>query len=81
MPFDPFSAKEQMEIASLGTEFALTEIIGAAVGYWLDTKWGTLPWGTVGGAMLGFALGFVRIVQVAKAATKKAQKEQKDGRS
>ena len=77
MPLGPFAAKDQLEIASLGTEFALTEIIGAAVGYWLDKKFGTLPWCLVGGVILGFALGLMRIVQVARQASKK---ETKNGR-
>ena len=81
MALGPFSAKDHLEIASLGTEFALTEIIGAAVGYWLDTKFGTLPWGTIGGVMLGFALGFVRILQAAKQANKNLPKGKEDGRS
>lgn len=81
MPYQPFGPQDQLEIASLGTEFALTEIIGAAGGYWFDVKFGTLPWGTVIGVMLGFALGFMRILQAAKEAIKKAQKREKNGRS
>lgn len=76
MPHRPFGAQDQLEIASLGTEFALTEILGAAAGYWLDTKLGTLPWCLVGGVLVGFAVGLVRIVGVARAANKK-----KNGRS
>ena len=76
MPQRPFGAQDQLEIASLGTEFALTELLGAAAGYWLDTKLGTLPWCLVGGVLVGFAVGLVRIVGVARAASKK-----KNGRS
>ncbi|MBP5429516.1 MAG: AtpZ/AtpI family protein [Elusimicrobiaceae bacterium] len=66
MALGPFSAKDHLEITSLGTEFALLEIVGAAVGYWLDKKLGTLPWCVLGGVFLGFALGMFRIVQAAK---------------
>ncbi len=76
MPKPPFGAQDQLEIVSLGTEFALTEILGAAAGYWLDKKLGTLPWCLVGGVLVGFAVGLVRIVGVARAASKK-----KNGRS
>ena len=76
MPLRPFGAQDQLEIASLGTEFALTEILGAAAGYWIDTKLGTLPWCLVGGVLVGFALGLWRIIDVARAANKK-----KNGRS
>lgn len=77
MPNGPFAPKDQMEILSLGTEFALTEMLGAAAGYWLDNKLGTLPWCLVGGVIVGFALGFWRVVAAAKA----TNQEGKHGRS
>lgn len=64
----PFGTQDQLAIASLGTEFALIEIIGAAAGYWLDKQWGTLPWCLIGGVVLGFAGGLARVVQVARQA-------------
>ncbi len=81
MPQRPFGAQDQLEIASLGTEFALTEILGAAAGYWLDTKLGTLPWCLVGGVCVGFALGLWRIVSATKLANKDLKKVDKNGRS
>ena len=68
MPLGPFSAKDHLEITSLGTEFALTEIIGAVTGYWLDGKLGSLPWCLVGGVLVGFAFGLWRIISVARQA-------------
>lgn len=73
----PFGPQDQWQIASLGTEFALTEILGGAVGYWLDKKLGTLPWCLLGGVLLGFGLGMWRVVSAAKT----ANKEEKNGRS
>ena len=81
MPDKPFGPQDQLQIASLGTEFALTEILGAAAGYWLDRKLGTLPWCVVGGVLVGFVLGLVRVLQVAQAANKNLPKVKKDGRS
>ena len=78
MALGPFSAKDHLEIASLGTEIALAEIIGVAGGYWLDTKLGIYPWCSLGGALLGFVLGMIRLIQAAKQADKK---ERKDGRN
>ena len=77
MPKHLFGAKDQLQITSLGTEFALTEILGAATGYWLDNKFGTLPWFLLGGVLLGFTLGMWRVVGAAKA----ANKEGKNGHS
>ncbi len=70
MPQKPFGPQDQMQITSLGTEFALTEILGAAAGYWLDKKFGTLPWCLLGGVLVGFAVGLVRVVQAAKQVNK-----------
>ena len=70
MPDKPFGPQDQLAIASLGTEFALTEILGAAAGYWLDRKLGTLPWCLVGGVLIGFVLSLVRITSIAKGARK-----------
>ena len=71
-----FGAQDHLEIISLGTEFALIEILFVAVGYWFDAKFGTLPWCLVSGACIGFALGLTHIVSIAHAANKK-----KNGRS
>lgn len=76
----PFSAKDHLEITSLGTEFALAEIVGGAVGYWLDTKMGTLPWFLLGGVLLGFALGIWRVISATKQANKDLKKADKHGR-
>ena len=77
MPQGPFSAKDQLEITSLGMEFALMEIVGVVSGHWLDIKFGTSPWCLLGGALLGFALGMWRIISAAK----RTNKEGKNGRS
>lgn len=81
MAYKPFGPQDQLQIASLGTELALTEIIGAFAGYWLDKKLDTLPWFLVGGVGIGFVWGIVRIVQVAKQANREIHEGKKDGRS
>ena len=67
MALSPFSGKDAGDITSLGMEFALAELLGAFAGYWLDTKFGTLPWCLLGGVALGFCVGLYRIVTAAKA--------------
>ena len=81
MAYKPFGPQDQLQIASLGTEFALAEIIGAVVGFWLDKKLGTLPWFLLGGAVMGFVWGLMRIVQVAKQANREVYKGKQNGRS
>lgn len=77
----PFNTQDNITITSLGTEFALTEILSVGAGYWLDKKFGTLPWCLLGGAIMGFIVGFWRIVQVAKSANKNLKQAKKHGRS
>ena len=72
-----FGARDHLEIVSLGTEFALIEILFVGGGHWLDNKFGTLPWCSLGGALLGFALGMWLVIDVAR----RADKEGKHGRS
>lgn len=49
-------------ITSLGCELA----VPAALGYWLDTRWGTGPWLLVTGAVLGFLAFMTHLLQLAK---------------
>lgn len=71
MSLGPFTAKEHAEITTLGTEFALSEVVGTLGGWWVDTKLGTLPWCLIAGVFVGFAVGFYRILQVVRSANKK----------
>lgn len=85
MALGPFTQQDHLQITTLGVEFAVSEILGAYVGYRLDIKMNTSPWCLIGGVIAGFALGFYQIVRSAKqmqkdaATLKKADK--KDGRS
>jgi F0F1-type ATP synthase assembly protein I len=36
----------------------------AALGIWLDTRWGSLPWLTATGAILGLVLGLVEVTRI-----------------
>ncbi len=53
-------------ISTIGLEFALPPLAGAG----LDRWWGTSPWATVAGAALGFAVGMVHLLRVARQGTK-----------
>ena len=58
MSLKDFSAQDHVAITTLGMEFAVAEMLGVGLGFWLDKKWGTLPWMLLAGAVLGFAWGF-----------------------
>ena len=49
-------------ITSIGFQFA----VPVGFGWWLDRRWGTEPWLTVVGALLGFLTGTLALVQLAK---------------
>jgi F0F1-type ATP synthase assembly protein I len=44
---------------SLGITFAGGIILFAGVGYWLDRRFGLLPFGTVAGTLVGTVLSFL----------------------
>ena len=85
MAIGPFTKKDHVKITTLGLEFAVSEILGAYAGYWLDGKLGTSPWGLIAGVWAGFGLGFYQILRAAKAMQAEADKlkkaGKKDGRS
>ncbi len=49
--------------AGLGLQFALTMAVLGALGWWLDSKFGTLPWLMVAGIAIGAVGGMIRIVK------------------
>jgi ATP synthase protein I len=51
---------------TIGLEFALPALVGALI----DRRWGTGPWATVVGAVLGFAVGMMHILRLAREVSK-----------
>lgn len=49
-------------ITTVGLEMALP----AALGYWLDERWGTEPWLIILGGALGFTVGLRHLLQMQK---------------
>ena len=84
MPLGPFSKEDHLQITTLGTEFAVAEMLGTALGFWLDRKWGTTPWMLLAGVAAGFALGFYIVLRAAKDMEKQIKTQQvkkRNGRS
>lgn len=77
MAWGPFSKKDHVAITSLGTEFAVAEILGAGIGFWLDNRWNTTPWFLILGVVAGFGLGFYIILRAAKEMEKQTQEKRK----
>ncbi|MGA2582693.1 MAG: AtpZ/AtpI family protein [Tepidisphaeraceae bacterium] len=58
------------KFASIGLEVAVGVGLGLAVGYWIDKRFKTDPWGTLIGAALGFAAGMYLLFKDAMRANK-----------
>ncbi|WP_320040688.1 AtpZ/AtpI family protein [uncultured Desulfobacter sp.] len=56
--------------ASLGISVALAIVIGLALGYWLDSVFGTKPILLLVGLGFGIAAGFTNIIRAGKKAEK-----------
>ena len=50
----------------LGFVLGLSAVLGALAGRYLDHHWGTGPWITLAGTLLGTAAGFYEVVTVLK---------------
>ena len=49
--------------ATVGLQFALTILVFGALGGWLDSEIGTLPWLMIAGACLGMVGGFISLLK------------------
>lgn len=77
MALNDFSKQDHVAISSLGMEFALAEVLGCGVGYWLDKRWGTLPWMLSAGVFCGFGVGLYIVWKRAKELSRAAKTQEK----
>ena len=62
-------SKDFARYAGLGLQFALTVVLLGALGWWLDSVFGTRPWLLVVGVFAGGALAFVSLLRSVPRAT------------
>ena len=55
--------RRAVQAAAHVTELAIATVVGLFVGSRLDAWLGTSPWLLIGGALLGFVAGFLRLIQ------------------
>lgn len=58
----------------LGFVLGLSALLGALAGRYLDQRWGTGPWITLVGTLVGTAAGFYEVVTVLKQLEEKRSK-------
>ncbi|MFN0159546.1 MAG: AtpZ/AtpI family protein [Bacteroidota bacterium] len=63
---------------TIGLQLAIAVVAFFFVGYWLDGKFGTSPWCSIGGAFLGVAGGLAKFLKEAIALGRKADEKYKD---
>lgn len=50
-------------VGGLGFVLGLSALLGALAGHYLDQRWGTGPWLTLVGTLVGTAAGFYEVVR------------------
>jgi len=68
MPINPEPSKEGRNSAlavamSVGWELASFTLLGAGIGYWLDKKFASSPWGVLVLTLSGITLGLYRLIR------------------
>lgn len=62
----------------MGLEFAGAALVLALVGYYIDTKYGSGPWGALIGASVGFTGGMYLFIKEALRATRESSRKHND---
>jgi F0F1-type ATP synthase assembly protein I len=68
-------ASEYGPYLTLGLQLALSVVVFFFLGRWLDGLWGTAPWLTVAGLVIGVAGGFIKFITTALALGRKADED------
>jgi F0F1-type ATP synthase assembly protein I len=61
--------------SGVGLELAGATAVLAFVGYWIDRRFGTEPWGILGGVVIGLAGGLYNLVRESLEAVREAKTE------
>ena len=64
--------------SGIGVEFAGVTAGLALVGYWIDGRFGTSPWGLLGGVVIGLVGGLYNLVRESLDAVREAREEDAD---
>ncbi len=71
-------AKDFGPFLTMGLQLAIAVVAFFFIGYWLDGKFGTSPWGTIGGAALGATGGLIKFLREATRLGKQADQDFKE---
>jgi ATP synthase protein I len=57
-------------LSTVGLAFVLAIVIGTAAGVWVDSRFGTSPWGFLIGFVMGLAAGVLNVIRITRDAGK-----------
>jgi len=65
-PNEPSKESDKSALAvalSVGWELASFSVLGVGLGYWIDGRLNSSPWGTLVGALFGIVIGLYRLIR------------------
>ena len=65
------------KFTALGLEMGLSVLLGLLGGRWLDERFGTKPWLSITGVLLGIAAAFFALFKISKSLLKAGQTKDK----
>lgn len=66
------------KFTALGLEMGLSVVLGLLGGRWLDERFGTKPWLSITGVLLGITAAFLALFRISRSLLKASQQEPKD---
>ena len=69
----------EISLGGIGFDLAATVSVGALLGWWIDRRFETAPWGIVICSSIGIIGGLLNFVRAAQAAARRAQIAQEAG--
>jgi F0F1-type ATP synthase assembly protein I len=62
-PDDQRERRRLLALSGVGMEFLAAVLLCTGLGWWIDSKADSGPWGTVAGAGLGFVVGLYLLIK------------------
>lgn len=77
-PLTKNPAKDFGPFLTMGLQLAISVVVFFFIGYWLDGKFGTSPWLTIVGSVLGATGGLIKFLREATRLGKQADQDFKE---
>jgi F0F1-type ATP synthase assembly protein I len=71
----------ELSLAGIGFDLAAAVGVGALLGWWIDRRYETGPWGVMICSTIGIVGGLLNFIRAAQAASRRAQEQREDRES